>query len=105
MHLKEQTSINNMLLGPSCLNLGLISFHTLSMFFRTNDRSLFDGWGIHVSKHFSTPHINIGLSFNKPPNNKSTMGFKLDSVVDDQMPIVKLITTQLQELLGNMKTH
>jgi hypothetical protein len=58
-----------------------------------------------VSKHFSTPHINIGLSFNKPPNNKSTMGFKLDRMVDDQMPIVKLITTQLQELLGNMKTH
>jgi hypothetical protein len=57
------------------------------MFFGTHDRSLFDRSGMHVSRHFSTPHTKIGLSFDKPPNIKSTMGFKLDRMVDDQMPI------------------
>jgi len=92
MHLYGQSSINNVLLGPSYLNPILISFHTLSMFYRTNDQSLFDKWGMHVSKHFSTPDTNIGLSSNKPPNTKSTMGFILSRVViDDQMPMSNLL--------------
>jgi hypothetical protein len=46
---------------------------------------------MHVSKHFSTPHTNTSLSLNKPLNNKSTMGFKLGRVVDDQMPMSNLL--------------
>jgi hypothetical protein len=54
---------------------------------------------MHVFKHFSTPHRKTSLNPNKPPNNKSTMGFK-GRMVDDQIANVKFITTQLQELLG-----
>jgi hypothetical protein len=84
-------------LGPKCLNLGLISFHIVSMFFKTNNQFLFVGWGIHVFRHFLTSHTKTSLSPNKPLNNKSTMGFKLGIMVDDQM--LMSIITQLWELL------
>jgi hypothetical protein len=91
MHLYGQSSINNVLLGPNYLNPRLISFHTLSMFYKTNDQSLFDKWGMHVSKRFSTPNTNTSLSSNKPHNIKSTMGFILGRVVDAQMPMSNLL--------------
>jgi len=91
MHLYRQLSINNMLLGPNYLNPRLISFHTLSMFYITNDQSLFEKWGMHVSKRFSTPDTNTSFSSNKPPNIKSTMGFILGRVVDDQMLMSNLL--------------
>jgi hypothetical protein len=61
---------------------------TLSSCFST-ERSCFgrNGWQMPISKHFSTPHTNSGLTPNLPYNKKSTIGSKLQCVVNDQMPI------------------
>ncbi len=56
MHLYKQLSINKVLNWSSCLNVRLISSHTLDMFFKTNFVCKFLGCKRFVSKHFSAPH-------------------------------------------------
>jgi hypothetical protein len=40
-----------------------------------------------IFKHFFTPHKNSGLTLNLPYNKNSTIGSKLQCVVDDQIPM------------------
>jgi hypothetical protein len=87
MHLYEQSFINNVLVGPNCLCFGLISCHTLLMFLIINLQCGFNGWGMFVSKQFSTPHTNNGLSPLYNPNKTWTMGCKLCCVNDDQIAL------------------
>ncbi len=90
MHLYEQSFINNVLARPNYLCLGLISCHTLFMFVITNSRCGFNWWGMFVSKHFSTPHTNNGLSPLYNPNINWTMGCKLCCVSDDQIAMLNI---------------
>jgi hypothetical protein len=90
MYLYEQSFINNVLARPSYLCPGLISCHTLLMFFITNLRCGFNGRGMFVSKHFSTPHTNNGLSPLCKLNINQTMGCKLCCVSDDQIAMLNI---------------
>jgi hypothetical protein len=81
------------------------------MFFRTNSQCRFNGWGMFVSKHFSTPHTNNGLNPLCYPDRNWTMGFKIGCVVDDQLAISHLElhnsknSWQLGHALTNLFPH
>jgi hypothetical protein len=106
IHFYGQLSINIMLNWFNCLNVWLISSHTLDMVFKTNYLCGFLGCGMFVSKHFFSPHTKTRWTFFSP-NINCTMGYKVFWTVVDQMAIsnLELHNSKNLQLLGESLTN